>query len=227
MLYLGANVPVARLKATINSVRPTLVILTAQLVTTAANLLQMSRVVTSMNIPLAYGGRIFTRIPELRARIPGYYLGDQLDQAVPNLERRLNGPLQPVEAEKPVSEAYQQALSHFRENQSPIEADVWQALREVNLPPNCLNDNNEYLAYGIGAALILGDMNYLNADVTWGEQLLSNYSLPADMLDQYVKIYYEAAKNHLDERGEPIVTWLAEFLDKAGEKSKSPTQLEH
>jgi len=227
VLYLGANVPLARLKATINSVKPTLVILTAQLVTTAANLLEMSRVLASMGIPLAYGGRIFNRIPELRSRIPGYYLGDQIDSAIPNLERWLAGPLQPVTAERPVSETYQQALSHFRENQSLIEADVWQALREVNLPPNCLNDNNEYLAYGIGAALILGDMNYLNADVTWGEQLLSNYSLPPDMLDQYVKIYYEAAKNHLNERGKPIVSWLAEFLDKTGEKSKSPTRIEH
>jgi hypothetical protein len=227
VLYLGANVPIARLKATINSVRPTLVILTAQLVTTAANLLQMSRVVTSMGIPLAYGGRIFTRIPELRSRIPGYYLGDRINDAVPTLERYMNGPLQPPEAERPVSEVYQQALSHFRENQSVIEADVWQALREVPLPPNCLNDNNEYLAYGIGAALTLGDMNYLNADVTWGEQLLTNYSLPPDMLDQYVKIYYEAAKSHLDERGEPIVTWLAEFLDKAGETSHTSTRTDH
>ena len=113
------------------------------------------------------------------------------------------------------------ALSHFRDNQSLIEADVWQALRAVNLPPNCLNDNNEYLAYGIGAALTLGDMNFLNADVSWGEQLLTNYSLPSDMLDQYVKIYYEAAQKHLDGRGEPIVTWLAEFLDKTGEKSET------
>jgi len=74
-----------------------------------------------------------------------------------------------------------------------------------------LNDNNEYLAYGIGAALTLGDLNYLNADVTWGEGLLSNYSLPPDMLNQYLEIYYEAAKTHLDERGEPIITWLAQF----------------
>jgi DNA-binding transcriptional MerR regulator len=211
VLYLGANVPLARLKATINSVKPTLVILTAQLVTTAANLLEMSRLLASMGIPLAYGGRIFNRIPELRPRIPGYYLGDQIDEAIPNLERWLAGPLQPVTADKPVSEAYHQALSHFREKQSLIEADVWQALREVNLPPNCLNDNNEYLAYGIGAALTLGDLNYLNADVTWGEGLLSNYSLPPDMLNQYLEIYYEAAKTHLDERGEPIITWLAQF----------------
>ena len=55
------NVPLARLKATINSVRPTLVILTAQLVTTAANLLEMSRLLASMGIPLAYGGRIFNQ----------------------------------------------------------------------------------------------------------------------------------------------------------------------
>jgi methanogenic corrinoid protein MtbC1 len=227
VLYLGANVPLTRLKATINSAKPTLVILTAQLVTTAANLLEMSRLLASMEIPLAYGGRIFNRIPELRTRIPGYYLGDQIDSAVPNLERWLAGPLQPVTAEQPVSEAHQQALSHFREMQSRIEADVWQALREVNLPPSCLNNNNEYFAYGIGAALTLGDMNYLNADFSWGEQLLGNYSLPPDMLDQYVQIYHEAAKIHLDERGEPVVTWLAELRDKAGLKSDNSTRIDH
>ncbi len=213
VLFLGANVPVARLKATINSVKPKLVILTAQLLTTAANLLDMSHVLTSMRIPLAYGGRVFSRIPELQSRVPGYYLGKQIEDAMPNLEQWLisSSPLQPVAAQQPASEAYQEALKHFREKQSLIEADVWQALREVNLPPNCLNDNNEYLAYGIGAALTLGDLNYLNADVTWGEGLLSNYSLPPDILSQYLEIYYEAAKTHLDERGEPVITWLAQF----------------
>ena len=57
--------------------------------------------------------------------------------------------------------------------------------------------------------------------------MISNYSLPPDMLNQYVKIYHEAAKTHLDERGEPIVTWLAEFLDKAGETSDSSTRINH
>jgi hypothetical protein len=39
---LGPNVPVTRLKATINVVKPTLIILTAQQLITAANLLDMS-----------------------------------------------------------------------------------------------------------------------------------------------------------------------------------------
>ena len=215
VLYLGANVPLARLKATIDSVGPDLVILTAQLVTTAANLLEMGRLLASLGIPLAYGGRVFSRMPELRSRIPGYFLGEEISEAVPNLEKLLKSgsPLPPVAPEQPVSEAHRQAFEHYRAMQSHIEADVWQALRELNLPPNCLNDNNEYLAHGIGAALILGDLNYLNEDVTWGEGLLSNYSLPPQMLNQYLAIYHQAAGAHLDKRGEPIIAWLAQFKD--------------
>ena len=124
------------------------------------------------------------------------------------------GRFQPVDATEPVSETYQDALTHFRQNQAMIEADVWQALRGAKLPPSCLNDNNEYVAHGLSAALTLGDLNYLDVDVTWGEGLLKHYALPPDVLRQYLEIYYHAAVNHLDERGQPIINWLAQFIDK-------------
>ncbi len=216
VLYLGANVPAARLKSTINTVKPALVILTAQQLITAANLLEMSRVLAALRIPLAYGGFIFNRLPELKSRIPGHFLGEQLDEAVPRIEQWLTstGRFQPVEATNPVSERYQEALAHFRQKQAMIEADVWQALRDAKLPPSCLNDNNEYVAHGVSAALTLGDLNYLDVDVTWGEGLLKHYALPPDVLRQYLQIYYRAAVTHLDERGQPIMTWLAQFIDK-------------
>ena len=210
VLYLGANVPVDRLKATINTVKPNLVILIAQQLITAANLLKMSRVLMAMRIPLAYGGRIFNRLPELRGRIPGYFLGERLDEAAPNVEQWLTSSnlLKPVTESEPIPEACQHALNVYQEKQSVIEADVWQALGEADLPPSCLNDNNRILAHSIAAALSLGDLNYLNTDVAWGEKLLSHYSLPPEMLTEYLRIYHRAVQSQLDERGEPIVTWI-------------------
>jgi hypothetical protein len=155
-------------------------------------------------------------LPELRSRIPGHFLGEQLDAAVPKIEQWLTstGRFQPVEATNPVSETYQAALAHFRQKQGLIEADVWQALRQANLPPSCLNDNNEYVAHGVSAALTLGDLNYLDVDVTWGEGLLKHYALPPDVLRRYLEIYHHAAIAHLDKRGQPIIAWLAQFIDK-------------
>jgi len=220
VLYLGADVPVDRLKATINTIKPNLVVLIAQQLITAANLLRMSRVLTAMRVPLAYGGRIFNRLPELRARFPGYFLGERLDEAAPNVEQWLtaSNALQPVTEVEPVPELCQQALENYRDKQSVIEADVWHALGEAKLPPSCLNDNNRFLAHSVSAALSLGDLNYLNTDVAWGEKLLYYYSLPPEMLGDYLRIYRHAAEVHLDERGKPILAWLDEQIEAQEEK---------
>jgi hypothetical protein len=70
----------------------------------------------------------------------------------------------------------------------------------------------------VAAALSLGDINYLNTDVAWGEKLLYYYSLPPEMLGEYLRIYRRAAKAHLDERGEPILTWLDEQIEDQEDK---------
>ena len=77
-LYLGANVPVVQMERTIESTHPDLVIMSAQLLNTAANLLEMARLLQERRIPLAYGGRIFNNIPAIRQRIPGHFLGCKL-----------------------------------------------------------------------------------------------------------------------------------------------------
>lgn len=220
VLYLGANVPVDRLKTTINTVKPDLVVLIAQQLITAANLLRMSRVLGAMRTPLAFGGRIFNRLPELRARMPGYFLGERLDEAAPNIEQWLtsSSALQPVTEVAPIPEECRQALQIYRENQSVIEAEVWQEFGAANLPPSCLNDNNRFLAHSVAAALSLGDLNYLNTDVAWGEKLLYYYSLPPELLGDYLRIYRRAAEAHLDERGKPILDWLDDQI-KARDES--------
>jgi DNA-binding transcriptional MerR regulator len=207
-LYLGANVPLARLEATIAAARPQLVILSAQQLHTAATLLEMARLLQEQRVPLAFGGGIFNLLPELRARIPGYFLGERLELAPQVVEQALSSSLRlpPVEA---ASEAYRQALAHYRERQALIEAQVWQAMAGAGTPHAQLDTARVNLARDIVAVLALGDMDFLGADVAWLEGLLGNYHLPAGALRHYLAAYYRAAKSYLDERGAPVVTWLA------------------
>ncbi|MGL4650388.1 MAG: MerR family transcriptional regulator, partial [Caldilineaceae bacterium] len=60
-VYLGANVPVASFGETLATTRPSLVILTAQQLHTAASLLEMGEVLLQQRVPLAFGGLVFNR----------------------------------------------------------------------------------------------------------------------------------------------------------------------
>jgi hypothetical protein len=213
VLYLGANVPTMRIQTTINSARPQLAIMAAQHLPTAATLLAMSRVFQETRVPLAFGGLIFNRIPNLRAQIPGYFLGEQLRQAPAQVEQWLISPgsLLPVTEPKFTEEAYRQELSHYQEQRGMIEAKVWQELRNSNGLLDLLPNVNNYLARYISAALTLGDLHVLDEDMAWLEQLLRHYSLPNELLHRYLRVYYQAAEAHLDERGASIVEWLAQF----------------
>jgi DNA-binding transcriptional MerR regulator len=218
VLYLGANVPTARIEATVNSAKPQLAIMAAQHLSTAATLLKMSRTFQEARVPLAFGGLIFNRVPALRARIPGYFLGEQLPQAPAQVEQWLTPPtsLLPVVEPGLPDETYRQALAQYQEQRGLIEAKVWQDLRYSNGLLDLLPQINTYLARYITAALTLGDLNFLNKDIVWVEELLRHYSLPNELLYRYLKVYRQAAEAHLDERGAPIFTWLAQFgKDKA------------
>lgn len=216
VVYLGANVPAMRIEATITSTKPQLVVMSAQHLATAATLLEMSQVFQSARVPLTFGGLIFNRIPALRSHIPGYFLGEQLQQAAAPIEQWLTspGPLLPVLDPIQTDEAYQQAIHHYQEQRGIIEAGVWQELRNSNGLLDLLPNVNGYLAHYLNAALTLGDLNFLDADMAWVEQLLRHYALPDELLSRYLKVYYRISKMHLDSRGQPIIDWLSQFTDK-------------
>jgi DNA-binding transcriptional MerR regulator len=196
VLYLGANVPVDRLEAAVATTRPQLMISSAQ----------------RQHVPLAYGGLIFNRLPTLRARIPGYFLGERLDQAPKVVGQLLSSP-PPLPTVQPVSEAYQQALTHYRERQALIEAEIWQTMESMGLDPDHLAIANTHLALNISAALTLGDMEFLEVDIDWIEGLLRNRRLPRELLVSYLNAYYQAARTHMDHRGTPVIDHLARLSE--------------
>jgi len=213
VIYLGANVPLRSLEATLTSVRPNLVILTAQQLYTAAGLMEMAEVLLQARVPVAFGGLIFAETPGLPEAIPGYYLGDKLEYVVGEVEHIMSN-LRPVPAQRQVSYDYKEALEHFRSRQALIEAEVWQLLPEA-MPQRLLAMANLSFGRAISAALTLGRMDYLNPDVDWVEGLLVNHhQMPPEALDDYLTAYYEASLRHLDRRGYVVVEWLSRLLGR-------------
>lgn len=210
--YLGANVPQSRLEATIDSTRPSLIVLTAMQLRTAASLYEMALYLLDQAVPLAYGGLIFTQLPGLQKRIPGYYLGDQLEGVVPSVERIMAGTGRPSKLES-VPDQYRQALEHFRDKQPIINASLWDTIRRNGMNDFHINMANEYLARDIDAALRLGDITYIQADLHWLASLLANFDIPVELLPQYLAYYKEALHMHLDDRGGVIIDWIDKLVE--------------
>jgi DNA-binding transcriptional MerR regulator len=78
VIFLGADVPAKDFRSTIETLAPDLVILTAHLLLTAASMLELINEIDGLKTKLAFGGPVFINIPELRSKIPGTFLGDDL-----------------------------------------------------------------------------------------------------------------------------------------------------
>lgn len=214
VVYLGANVPIGRMDLAITTTKPRLVILPAQQLHTAANLLEAAHFLQERQVPLAYGGLVFNVLPALRPRIPGYFLGERLDEAPGVAEQVLSSPT-PMPSGEPISEKYQHALIHYREHLGLIEAYVWRSMDPAQEGRENLTIANTHLALNIMAALRLGEMDFLGVDIEWVEGLLGNHRLPRELLYDYLDVYHQAAEAHLDERGAPVIDWLGRVIEQS------------
>lgn len=209
VVYLGANVPLPQLQATLASARPNLVVSSAQQLFTAATLLEMAELVYAERVPFAFGGAIFSATPGLAERIPGHFLGHEISQTPQAVEKLLPTPRlnAPVTAVSPEALA---ARDHFRENQTFIEARVWRRARDAS--HDQLVNANANMGRIITAALSLGDIAYADNDMAWIRGLLVNHNLPLEMLNGYLIVYLEVLRERLDERGQPIMEWLEKLI---------------
>lgn len=215
VIYLGANVPTNRLLSTIERTDPSLVLFSAQLLDTAATLLDVGLYLEELNMPLAYGGFVFNFIPELRARIPGHFLGNDISR-VPEVVEELvtKRPAMPVY--DPVSEAYKDAHAYFVGRSGMVEARTWQILQGAPIAQSDLKEANESMTRNITSALKLGDLAYIGANLEWIEGMMINYDMPFEQMQYFVEAYHQAAVEMLDApEGRIIVDWLATVVNLA------------
>jgi len=59
----------------------------------------------------------------------------------------------------------------------------------------------------------LGKLDLIQPEFSWLEGLLVNYQVPPNLFHEYLMIYQQALEKHLDDRGKPIVDWIAKKTD--------------
>lgn len=206
-IYLGANVPIARLEQAIESAKPRLVVAVAQLVDTAASLRDMGLFLQKAGVPMAYGGRIFNRLPMLRDHIPGHHLGELIREAPDALDNLIAHP-RPVPSIEETARAYPEALAAYREALPLIEHAVVERLQGMGVPTAGWQAINEYMANGITAALRLGDLSILDGEIDWVSGLISNLGEEDGQLSQYLSAYREAVSTEVPDGAGLILDWL-------------------
>ncbi|MCA9973077.1 MAG: MerR family transcriptional regulator [Anaerolineales bacterium] len=207
VVYLRANMPLVQFEATLNSVKPNLVIMAAQRLQTAATLLEAANLAHAKGYNVAFGGMIFGMLPSLHTRIPGHYLGDTIEQAVSFVAKIMtfNPPQTQVHAP---TNTYHRALDLFQSKRALIEIETGEVLDAFRIPYHYLEDTHKRLSDSIVAALRLGDLSYINPEMALERQLIANYGISLDWQIRYFEAYFLAAHKHLRNGGEPIVSWL-------------------
>ncbi len=224
VIDLGANVPLERLESVVTSLRPQLLIASAQHLLSAQTLQTMAQMLARMHLPLAFGGSIFNRLPALQRHIAGHFLGEDLSGVTGAVQEILHRPsLLPDVIETPRD--YVSALENYRERLPAIEADVLSSLAPRARELIQQVDANGYLAQYLGAALALGDINFLDSDLSWIRGWLAAQPLPDRVPDRalqdFLQAYLAAAQKHLDRRGAIIVEWLQQAREEIAEAASA------
>jgi DNA-binding transcriptional MerR regulator len=208
VVYLGADLPLQDLDATLEKTRPVLTILSAQRLHTASTLANTAQWIADTGFAVAYGGGIFNAMPDLRSRILGYFLDESLLEVPKAVKKLIENP--PVLPEiPPLAQRFRSALAHYRLRRPLLEAYMREALNGSDISDVRLKKMNNYFMEDIESALSFGDMSLLNRELTWLEGLLAYHREPVSVLYRYLNVYYRLARIHLGEEGQPIIDWLA------------------
>ncbi|MGE5643424.1 MAG: MerR family transcriptional regulator [Byssovorax cruenta] len=219
VIYLGANVPLEEFSNTVKELQVDLVVLVAQQLMTAASLKDTALILTSKNIPVAFGGRIFSIHPELSSSIPGFFLGYQLPTALEQIELILNKRLRP-QAAGVASPKYVAAYQAFVSRRGQIELTLKQLLEPLAISPENIKTGMYFLGDNIAAALQLGDMSHVSAEVDWLRVLLQSHDTPPQQLIHFMEVYSDAVHKTINGQGKPISDWLAAEVEKLKVETK-------
>ena len=208
VIYLGANVPAERFEEAVRAARADLVILVSQTLTSAASLQLTALALSSRNVPVGYGGRIFNIRPEITRRISGHYLGSEVMTALEEVETILNGRRKSAQILS-VSQEYVAAHHFFASKRADIELTLKSLIKPLAISSESFLTGTHFLGDNIAAALQLGDMNHASDEMNWIKFLLHAYERPDEELALFINAYAKAVKQHINGSGKPIFEWLA------------------
>jgi hypothetical protein len=213
VIYLGASVPTDQFTMTVKEVGANLVVLVAQQLITAATLQQTALALSSQDISVAFGGRIFNIRPELCYSISGYFLGTDLSSALDQIEVLLNKKLRWPQP-RAASPGYLAAYQAFISKRGQIELRLREQIKPLSMGPDNLKTGLHFLGENITAALQLGDMAYVSGEIDWLKELLQFHDAQPEQLIHFIQAYSDAVKKTISGQGQPIIEWFASQVEK-------------
>ncbi len=206
VIHLGANVPAEYFEETVTAVHANLVILAAQTLTTAATLQSAALALTGLRVPVGYGGRIFNLHPNLADYIPGHHLGDSLTASLGTVETLLQARIKTTQT-RSLSQSYIEAHLAFTSKRIHIESTI-----KENMPRyfEDFDTGIRFLGDNIAAALQLGDIEHVTAEMEWVKVLMNSRQRPPEELATFMEIYSQAVDQCINGAGAPIKAWLKE-----------------
>jgi len=212
VVYLGANVPLQRFNETLTTVKPHLIILSAQQLQSANGLRETAMFLNENGTRVAYGGRIFNLLPELRERIPAHFLGETIEAAVHSVETLLNSDL-PLEPLTPIDKQDVEISQAFKHHRSMIDTTALTQTTEADIPIEYALVAIEQLGRDLTSALSLGYIQGLATEMDWIKGLLQEHLESVKNLDDFLNAYANAVDSVMGENGQEISAWLRDQVN--------------
>ena len=109
---------------------------------------------------------------------------------------------------------YAAAYQAFISKRLQIDMTVKELFETLSISPEDMNIGIHFLGENITAALQLGDMSYVSAEVDWLRSLLQSYDTPPQQLIHFMEVYSQAVDKNINGQGQPIFEWLASEVEK-------------
>ena len=215
VINLGANVPFTQLAETIEDTQPDLVVMTAMRLSSAAALHGPAMFLKERNIPLAFGGWIFEKIPGLAEKLPGNYLGGNMTEGISTIESLLQGSLTAVErnGKRRIHAAGTSPFLDYKDQIGKLALDAVMVKAGRGVNASNIREANDFLAEDILAGLALGDLSLVEFDLDWVGHLIGRQEFPRDILFDYLEVYLDAARKVLPDPNDPVIQWLSAIIN--------------
>jgi hypothetical protein len=100
----------------------------------------------------------------------------------------------------------------YGEKRPFIDHKTGELLKEQAYAVQNLMEINTFFSDGLSAALLLGDISFMEPDLMWANELISKRNGSSDLLVPYLQAYSSAIHHELGETATPITTWLDRMI---------------
>jgi hypothetical protein len=87
-------------------------------------------------------------------------------------------------------------------------------LQPLAISPDDVNVGIHFLGDHITAALQLGDMSHVSAEIDWLRMLLASHATHPEQLVNFMELYSKAVDKNINGQGKPIADWFKEQTQK-------------